>query len=68
METFFFKSFNNFNVLQEAENALRFYRNANVCDTKEACQKFDQELAKITQFAKQNSNDGEGLHFSDLSE
>ncbi|XP_037038802.1 facilitated trehalose transporter Tret1-like [Bradysia coprophila] len=52
--------------VKEAENALRFYRNAQVCDDKEACQRFEQELAKITQFAKQNTINGEGIQLSDF--
>lgn len=31
-------------------------------------QKFEQELAKIKQFAKQISNDGEKFQFADLCE
>lgn len=51
---------------KEAENSLRFYRNAKFTGNKDECQRFDQELAKITQFMKQKSVDGEGVQWSDF--
>ncbi|KAJ6633527.1 Facilitated trehalose transporter Tret1 [Pseudolycoriella hygida] len=51
--------------VKEAEIALRFYRNSNNFDSKEACEKFDMEMAKIKQLSKQN-NDSEKFKFADL--